>query len=549
MITISHEDGTIYLRFPYDESIINLIKDECHHRQWNPEKKVWVVGLADLETSLVPKLQANSIDYQFDESYLKMFAPTKYEPKVLDFKTKLPLYPYQIIGANKLVDNRRFCLFDSIGLGKTAQILAAINHLQLKNVLIFVPNSIKHQWVTEAKKFTDLKLVVIDGTPKKRMELWKSEGIKVVNYEKLRCKEDYNFIVNKIFDCIILDEATKIKNSQTRTSTAILNLNSLRKWVISGSPIENTVEDLHSIYKFVNPDIFGNYFAFRNNFLVTRSEIFNGREVELVVGTKNLDLLKKMIKPTSIRRTKSEVMSDLPPIVEKTIWIELNQKEEKWYSLLKSMVVEKTKALRKGISGVSFLGELQLMRSLCNGEACLKESKTQNPNVLEWLEEVGDSSTKIDTAESLLLDLLKENHSKIIVFSDFLVPLKLLKSRLNSKGIQVAELHGEVKNKEEQIEIFKKNDDVNVFLCQTKTGGYGLNLQESCSTIIFLNRPYNPATEIQCKGRVYRLGQKKKVSIFYISVSDSREEAINEILRNKTEMANQVLMEDKLNYI
>ncbi len=523
-----------------------MVKDTCHQRRWNPDKKVWAVGLADLKNLLIPELRLNNIDYTFSESYLNTFEQKEYKPKITSFNTKLPLYPYQIIGANKLIENRYFCLFDSIGLGKTAQILAAIQHLELKNVLIVVPNSIRHQWVAEMEKFTDLTATIIEGTPKKRAQLWQEEGIKIINYEKLICQQDYQQAVNKVFDCVVLDEATRIKNTRTKISTAIGNLNTLRKWAVSGSPVENSIQDLFSIYKFVNPDVFGNWYSFKENFLITEIQIFNSHEVEIVVGYKNLDLLKETIKPSSIRRVKSEVLKDLPDVVEETIWIDLNPKEERWYRALGQIIGEKVSAIRKHIDRASFLGELQLMRLLCNGEVCLKQSKTMNPKVLEWLPEVGDTSTKIDRAESLLLDLTKENNSKIIVFSDFLLPLKELKRRLNNEAIKTAELHGEISNKKEQITLFKTSPDVNVLLAQTKTGGYGLNLQEA-NTVVFLNRHYNPAVEEQAIGRVYRAGQNKKVMIFYILVSDSREEKINEILNDKREITDLVIKEDKPN--
>jgi len=547
MISISHESKMILLRFPYDENLIDLIKDTCSNRRWLPDKKAWAIGLTDLQTMLIPALDEKDITYSFEDSYKKLFSPEEYEPSIKDFNTKTPLYPYQIIGANKLVDNNRFCLFDAIGLGKSAEVIAALNHLKLKNVLLIVPNSIKKQWLIEINKFTDLQAVIIDGPWVKRKDLWSQQGIKIVNYEKIRCKNDLAYLRTLIFDCMVLDEASRIKSSQTQTFNSINSLNSVRKWVLTGTPIENCVKDLYSIYKFVEPSLFGSWYSFKNNFLVTDTNWFGGNEVEVIVGYKNLELLKQTIKSTSIRRTKKEVEMDLPPISRETLWIDLSKKEEEWYNRIQGIIDEKMQWIKDGKSA-SILGELQLLRSLCNGEICLQKSSTQNKEILKWIHEVGDTSTKIDMAENLLLDLTKDNGSKIIVFSDFLVPLASLKERLDKRDIKTAELSGAVSNREEQIEKFKTESDTNILLCQIKTGGYGLNLQEA-SAIVFLNRHYNPSVEEQAIGRVYRQGQDKKVQIFYILVSDSREEEINKIIRQKMGVFKEVLEEDTKTYI
>lgn len=459
-----------------------------------------------------------------------------------DFSTKLPLYPYQIEGANMLVENNRFCLFDSIGLGKSAQILAALNHLKLNNVLIIVPNSLKQQWVDESLKFTNLTTIIIDGNPEKRLKQWKSIGIRITNYEKLRCKDDFAFASSKIWDCIVLDEVTRIKNYNTKVTNAVNKLMATRKWVATGTPIENCVKDLYSIYKFVNPSVFGNWWNFKTNFIVSEQKIFGSREFEIVTGYKNLELLKEMIKSSSIRRTKAEVMKELPPVVEEIIWIELNPREKHYYKRLCQIVYEKLNLIKMTQQLQSILGELQLMRVLCNGEVCLKNSQTTNPEVADWLNEVGTTSTKIDTTFKLLKDLLEENNGKIIVFSEFLIPLKILRLKLTEElGENIAELHGEIKDKEKEIELFKEEKGPRIMLCQTRTGGVGLNLQMA-NIVVFMNRDYNPSVEEQAIGRVYRQGQTKTVFVYYILTPE--EEKINEILRSKQEIINSVIVED-----
>jgi len=553
MIEIKYSGGIIEVYSPYNNRLVEIFRG-LSNRKWNPEKKCWQVGLTSLEKEFLPAIKKANMLFEFDESFSNFFTSIAKNAKKtkIDFKLKLPLYEFQKEGAKKMVWSPFFALFDDMGVGKTVQTIAAINKLKEKGeagkVLIICPNSLKKQWHDEIKKFSNMSSLVIEGNKAKRQNLWeKRVRIKIINYELVRF-DDYPFYHE--WDILVLDEASRIKNSFAKTTRYIKKIRAKRRYVLTGTPIENMITDLYSIFEFLNPTILPSYRGFKEEYLITRLRNFGGLQFEEIVGYKNLDKLKKVIGPYYIRRRKEEVLKELPSLVNEKIWVELNPSERKHYNAIKKIIEEKIDNIKAGDddSFNSILGEMTLLRVLCNGEICLKWSNPSNTEIQKMQPLMKETSSKNDECMNLIRSIIRQNGDKIIVFSDYVAPLKDLEDRLMKGQIGYSSLYGTIKNREEEIEKFRKNSNIRVLLSQIRTGGYGLNLQEA-NQVIFLNNPWNPAVKNQALSRTHRNGQKKTVFVYDLIVRDSIEERVLKALENKTALSEKVIAKNIKKYM
>ena len=544
---IDYVNGKVEISFPYNPTWVDLIKNSTENRKWNPDRKVWVVGLSDIDLLLIPALKKANIPYLFSENYQKAFLKPKEQIK--DFGLKYPLYPYQLEGANALYYNNNFGLFHDTGLGKTIMSIATINKLYLDSdfgnlkVLILCPSSLIQQWADEIQKFSDLKYQIINGSKEKRQKQWidgttTKATITLANYEKIRVDEAPLKID---WDIIILDESTRIKNFNTKTTQRVKMLKGRRKWALTATAIENSVKDLFSLFDFLDDSIFNSWWKFKEQFLITELQSFGDRDFEVIIGEKNIDVLEQKIKPYYIRRLKQEVLPELPNYIEEKVYIELSASEKHHYNYIKSIIEEKIMNIKDGDSD-SFIGELQLLRVLCNGEVCLKHSNTKNLDIVSKQNDMSESSSKIEEIIILIKQLLQNNQDKIIVFSDFTEPLFILAKRLEKEGVGHNLLYGG-SDKTEELKEFKTNKESRILLCQMKTGSYGLNLTEA-NNIIFMNRPFNPAVEYQAISRAHRNGQTKTVFIYYLITKNTIEEKIITMLNEKKEISNKIIKEN-----
>ena len=554
-ISIDYQDGEIQLNFPYNMNYINLIKTTTQNRRWNPEKRKWIMGLSDLQDQFIPTLKQQNIEFSFTDRYKDFFM--KGPELINDFGLKFPLYPYQLESANKLYNNPKFGLFHEMGLGKTIVAIALINKLSQETpdiitpveringiqALVVCPSSLKKQWADEITKFSDLDCTVIGGTKKKREEQWSEYStIKIINYENLRFD---NQAFEKEWDVVVLDESTRVKNFSSKTSQKTKMLKNKRKIIATGTPLENSVADIYSMFQFLDPMVLGKWYDFKDEFLVTETKHFSGHEFEVITGSKNHDLLDKKIKPYYIRYKKDEVFADLPKLIEEKIYVQLLPTEKKWYNHIKSMIESKIEIIKQG-EDVSIGGELQLLRILCNGEVCLKKSNTTNLEIISKQDQMTEISSKIEETLVLLKQIIMQKE-KVIVFNSYTTPLGILGLRLQAEGIKYAFLHGG-SDKEKEIEMFKTQEDVKVFLCQTKTGGYGLNLQEA-NNIIFMNLPWTDAAKEQAISRAHRCGQEKPVFVYTLVVQDTIEEKVLETIKEKKSISEKVIKQDIHKYI
>ena len=540
MIHIDYSCGSCKVIFNWNDSVVNICRS-LSSKRFVPRDlggPYWETTPEVVEKELLPKLYEYHLQPFFTDSYRNFKEGRK---ETVDFGLKLPLYKYQVEGANKLYMNDVFGLFDDMGTGKTCQTISVIKKLfeEGKNkFLIITPNSLKKQWQDEFKKFTDIPTTVISGGKKEREKKWvERTPVKIVNYELVRF--DYGFFQTN-WDMIILDEASRVKNFKALTTRKIKQLKAGKKVTLTGTPIENCILELHSIFEFLNPLILGSYSSFKNQFLITELRSAGGRMFEEVIGHKNLSELKKKIQPYYLRRMKEEVDSELPEVVCENIWVELSEKERQAYNLITDIILSKRNKQQ------NFIGEIQLLRVLSNGEICLRWSNSANPDVQKLMIKMGSGSSKNDECMELLEQILQSN-KKVVVFSEFVNPLIDLKKRLDEKDWKYALLYAGSK-KETEIRRFTEDDECKILLSQIRTGGYGLNFQ-FCNQVIFLNRSWNPAVESQAISRCHRHGQKETVFVYYLIAEDTIEEKVLDTLDKKIEISQKVIGDNILKWI
>jgi SNF2 family DNA or RNA helicase len=429
---------------------------------------------------------------------------------------KIPLFDYQIIGAIFLACQGRAILADDMGLGKTAQTLAAIELLDrergLLRVLIVAPASVKYQWQGEIQKFTDRSVRVIEGLKEERTEQFAANDFfKLVNYEQVI--QDLDLINDWKPDVIVLDEAQRIKNWQTKTSQAVKKLESRYAIVLSGTPLENKVEELYSIVQFVDARRLGTAFAFMREHQVLDSN--NQR----VIGYRKIEKLREKLKPVMLRRTRNEVLSELPARTESIRYVEFHEAQRVPYDQERSQLARllAKPALNEG-DRKKILAALANMRLICDS-LFLFDKKTH-------------LSPKLDEFAQLISDLLATEDHKIVVFSEWKIMLDEAERVLKQLNARYVLFHGKLSSKDrrEVLEEFKK-PDCQVFL-STDAGGEGLNLQMA-DTVINLELPWNPAVLAQRVARVHRMGQKRPVSIVNFITRHSIEERVAQVHRDK----------------
>lgn len=413
---------------------------------------------------------------------------------------KTSLYPYQKAGALAAARAGRFIIADEMGLGKTVQALAACEILArlrgLERTLVICPASLKQQWKNEIEKFTGRKAAVIEGPTSARSLVYREEAFfKIVNYDLVH--RDLMEISRWAPDLIILDEAQRIKNWKTRAAQAVKKLDSSYALVLTGTPLENRLEELHSIVEFVDRFHLGPRFRFLDEHQQTD-------EAGMVVGYKNLSGVARTLETILIRRTKNEVLKELPGRLEKNFFVEMTPQQMRLHEENRETVTRIVAKWRRN----HFLSEtdqrvltmaLQNMRMSCNSTYLLDHQT--------------DFGAKADELIALLDEIWEDPEAKVVVFSQWLGTHELILRRLKGNGDGYAFLHGGVPSSKRKDLIQRFGDDprCRLFL-STEAGSVGLNLQ-CASTVVNMDLPWNPAILEQRIGRVHRLGQKRPVRV------------------------------------
>jgi SNF2 family DNA or RNA helicase len=433
------------------------------------------------------------------------------------------LRPYQKHGVGWLyfLRENRFggILADEMGLGKTLQTLAYLRTVKAgKPSLIVCPTSLVYNWANEAARFTpELKVVELHGPKRHALfgELANADLV-VTSYGLVRRDaEAYRGIE---FDTVVLDEAQHIKNRQTQNAQAVKSIRSRHRLVLTGTPLENSVLDLWSIFDFLMPGYLGTSTDFKE-----RYEVPIAREKSVEAQAR----LARRIRPFLLRRLKSEVAKDLPPKIEQVSYCELTQEQKSVYEqVLEAGRKEITTAVEaNGLqkSRMVILTALLRLRQICCDLRLLKLEGT----------EAATASGKLDLFGELLEEIVDGGH-RVLVFSQFVSMLSILKEQLAAEGIEYCYLDGSTADRGAVVERFQKSS-VPVFLISLKAGGVGLNLT-GADTVIHYDPWWNPAVEDQATDRAHRIGQAKVVTSYKLITRGTVEEKILSLQERKREV-------------
>ena len=439
------------------------------------------------------------------------------------------LRPYQQEGLGWLAYLRKIgfggCLADDMGLGKTVQVLALLDGLrkQERPSLLVVPRSLLSHWLEEAGRFTPkLRLRPYHGPDRNsRLAELKPGEVLLTTYGTLR--RDGAILPGVPFDTVVLDEAQAIKNRETATARSTRALDARHRLALSGTPVENHLGELESLFAFLNQGLFG------------RSSIFR----KLEAGGEELDEaeragLARALRPFLLRRTKSQVAPELPERIESTLRCEMEEGQQRLYDELKDHYRQRLRArvdshgLAK--SSMHVLEALLRLRQAACHPGLLDKRRAQ------------EACAKFERLLPMLEELAQEGH-KALVFSQFTSFLSLLKPRLKERGLCFEYLDGRTRKRAEKVARFQQDAACPVFLISLKAGGLGLNL--TAASYVFLLDPWwNPAVEAQAIDRTHRIGQSRTVTAYRLLVPGTVEEKIAKLQQEKRELADAILGAD-----
>jgi superfamily II DNA or RNA helicase len=433
---------------------------------------------------------------------------------------KTSLLPYQVHGAIFASCRGRVVLADDMGLGKTVQALAATELLRrrrgIRRVLVVAPASVKYQWKREIEKFTYLDAQVIEGlVPHRRLQYASPKFFNLTSYELVL--KDIKYLHELQPDLIILDEAQRIRNWATAIARTIKQLKSRYAFVLTGTPLENKLEELFSVVEFVDGRRLGPAFRFLQEH---RMEDENGK----LLGYRGLDQIHRKLEPILLRRTRKEVLQDLPPRTDQIFRVPLTKEQAEPYweqndILARLMHKWQIQGWLSEIDLRRITCCLQNMRMLCNSTFLFDKRTHHSPKLAEFRE--------------IIRELALEEKRKVVVFSEYERMTYLAGEELRKMKIGFVSLHGNVPSRKRGslIDTFHRDPDCKVFL-STDAGGVGLNLQ-TASAVINFEPPWNPARLEQRIGRVHRLGQAHPVQVIHLLTEKSIEEHVWETLELK----------------
>lgn len=425
---------------------------------------------------------------------------------------KAQLRSYQQAGVLWLAEmrkNHHGCLLaDEMGLGKTLQVLSHLYSLRCqagKPHLVIAPTSLVYNWQSEIAKFipswqNDVAIQLHQPDVSKRLL--------IVSYDILRLNtEAYQQLE---YDTIIIDEAQIIKNRDTKKYKAIKTLKAQHHIILTGTPIENSIDDIWSHFMLLMPEMKTLYAMLSKQCQSKSDEAF-------------LEMSRKFLKPFILRRTKQDVLKDLPELIEKTIYIEMASAERHLYDNVHKMVVQ---ALTNGVSGriesIALEGLLRL-RQVCVSPKLIPNAIFKGVSSL--------ISSKLQTALDYI-EMFRSKQEKVLVFSQFVGALEEMERILDERKIRYEKIYGETRDRVTPIERFQKDKDTTVFLISLKAGGVGLNLT-AANNVILLDDWWNPAVEDQAFARAHRIGQKQNVMVFRLICKDTVEEKVLQLQEKK----------------
>jgi hypothetical protein len=434
---------------------------------------------------------------------------------------KVEILPYQLDGIAFAASAGRAILADDMGLGKTLQGIGMAELLareaDIRKVLVVCPASVKAQWRNEVLRFSGRDCQIVLGSAAERSGQYENECFfTICNYEQVL--RDIIAIERVRWDLIVLDEGQRIKNWEAKTAQTIKSLRSPFALVLSGTPLENRLDDLFSVVEFIDDRRLGPAFRFFNRHRVTD-------ESGKILGYKDLNLLRERLKPVLLRRTRSAVIKDLPPRTTEIVRIAPTD-EQAGIELAQMQIV--SAIVRK-----SYISEMDLLRLQ---KALLLARMNADSTFLVDKQAPGFSS-KLERLQELLEELAAENDRKIVLFSEWTTMLTLIERQITRLKLDFVRLDGSVpqKNREQLVHRFQRDPTCRVFLT-TNAGSTGLNLQ-SANTVINVDLPWNPAVLEQRIARAHRMGQKNPVQVYLLVTEGTIEEKLLATLSAKHDLA------------
>ncbi|USN44455.1 MAG: DEAD/DEAH box helicase [Candidatus Woesearchaeota archaeon] len=421
-------------------------------------------------------------------------------------------------------------LADEMGLGKTLQALTVLAMNKGGQHLVICPKSLMFNWENESKRyFPNLKVLVVTGESEKRKRLLDEVSrydIIITSYSILQ--KDYQYYIEKNlkFEFLVLDEAHYVKNQGTLSAKAVRLVEAKRKILLTGTPLENNLEELYGTFDLVMPGYLKSQGEFRNEFIakIERNNLIA------------LEILQSKIRPFILRRTKKQVLQELPEKQEQIVLNEMTNKQALIYNEVLSRVKQETYDLirEQGFekSRIKILSALLKLRQICNHPAQIDKS----------FDHEEDISGKYQQFKDLLEEVL-EGGDKVLVFSQFTAMLDIFQRDLEKDGVSFLRLDGSSKNRQELVDRFNEDERVRVFLISLKAGGVGLNLT-SANTVFLYDPWWNPMVEQQAMDRAHRIGQKKTVNIYKFITKNSVEEKILKLQERKGTLFENLINED-----
>jgi superfamily II DNA or RNA helicase len=434
---------------------------------------------------------------------------------------KVPLLPYQLDGIAFAAGTGRAVLADDMGLGKTIQAIGTAELLArdagIRKVLVICPASVKSQWRNEIQRFVDRDAQLIAGQTAGRAAQYRNESFfTICNYEQVL--KDIMAIEQVPWDLIILDEGQRIKNWEAKTSRVIKGLKSRFALVLSGTPLENRLDELYSVVQFIDNRRLGPGFRFFNQHRMLDDK---GK----LVGYRNLDQLREQLRPILLRRTREQVRLEVPERTTEIVRIPPTEEQKAVHDAHMQTVAQ--------IVAKKFITEMDLLRLRMALMMCRMAA---NGTYLVTKEEPNWSS-KLERLGGLFDEIAAEEDRKVVLFSEWTTMLDLIEPLLTARGLSFVRLDGSVpqKRRQELVNTFQTDPTCRMFLT-TNAGSVGLNLQ-AANTVINVDLPWNPAVLEQRIGRAHRMGQTQPVQVFILVTEQTLEENLLQTLSWKKDLA------------
>ena len=493
------EDGNKVKVSFFDMPIVQDMIDEKSFENDFMGSKDFFEGINKLAEENIdyPKLNATLRDYQ------------KYGYKWLKYLTD---------------NNLGACLADDMGLGKTLQAIALLTNLheeKKKKSMVIMPKSLIYNWENEIKRFSPkLKVGVYYGI-NRDFSLLKKVDIILTTYGTIR--NDIENLLEQKFDLLVLDESQNIKNINSQTTKAVLLLNAKKRVALSGTPIENNLLELYSLFRFLNPEMFGSVQEFTNDYIVP---------IQKYSDTSTIEELRKKIYPFLLRRVKKEVLADLPDKIEKLVYVDMNDEHRRFYEERRKYYYS---LLEKNTSSQGNFDKFFVLQAINELRHIVSSPELETKKII---------SSKKEVLIENVIEAIENNH-KVLVFVNYLSSIESICDSLKENKIKYLKMTGQTKDRQNLVDKFQSDSRYKVFVMTLKTGGVGLNLV-SADTIFIYDPWWNTTVENQAIDRAYRLGQDKTVFAYKMIMRNTIEEKILKLQEIKNKLLDDLISEDNL---